>query len=142
MNYITALTAQCNPECANGGTCSNDHQCVCLVGWIGEGCTQGSCSKYDPHNIMLEHVSAVCPDGCANNGTCMQPGLCQCTHQWEGHDCTQGMGHQCIVNTSLDIFPLNSQLFAALPVLMGSAQTQTCVPVWRAGLALHALKVG
>ena len=34
------------------------------------------------------------------------------------------------------------QLFAGPPVLMVSAQPQTCVPVWRAGLALHALKVG
>ena len=31
----------CNPVCSNGGYCKSPNNCVCPVGYTGQGCEEG-----------------------------------------------------------------------------------------------------
>lgn len=36
--FLCLILANCNPGCANGGTCLLPNLCICAVGWTGPDC--------------------------------------------------------------------------------------------------------
>lgn len=41
-NILISLTAICNPNCQNGGSCTSPNICDCVNGWSGPTCSAGN----------------------------------------------------------------------------------------------------
>eukprot|EP00164_Ancoracysta_twista_P001488 GFYU01001948.1.p1 GENE.GFYU01001948.1~~GFYU01001948.1.p1 ORF type:complete len:2213 (-),score=873.22 GFYU01001948.1:199-6837(-) len=101
----TNTGAQCHPDCGTGiywstGTCLDNGECECAVGWGGDGCSvQGGTSTSTGNNNTGNNngnnnqAGGNCVPECGTGvywatGTCVND-VCQCTQGWTGLGCNE-----------------------------------------------------
>ncbi|XP_071102354.1 uncharacterized protein [Haliotis cracherodii] len=80
--------AQCNPPCANDGTCTSPGRCSCRAGYSGDTCNGANCN----------HERPCYPGSCQANGATV---VCNCLPDFRGEYCKELGAIQAPVVTQL-----------------------------------------